>query len=75
MLPNIAGRIKFRSHIVNTVVIITVSLIFMIDNNQTAILPLTMTSNIKNIGSIETTKYMEVIKGIVSKNVVLAPKY
>tara|TARA_R110002073_G_scaffold108505_2_gene243911 strand:+ start:302 stop:517 length:216 start_codon:yes stop_codon:yes gene_type:complete len=69
-----AGRIKLRSHIVKTVVKTTVSLMFIIDNSQTAILPFTMTSNNINIGSIETTKYMEVIKGIVSKNEMLAPK-
>lgn len=58
------GRTKLKIHILKTVLKTGNSEMPAKENNQTAMPPRTTTSNMKIVGTIETNKYIEKIKGI-----------
>ena len=68
------GITKFKIHILSTVLKIGISDIPANENNQRAAPPLTTTSKIKTVGTIETVRYIAKISGMDCKRGILAPK-
>src|SRR5690606_1542618 len=63
-LPKRAGSTKFKSHIASTVDKIINSGTPIKENSQTATPPRITTSKMKNVGTMETKKYIVKISGI-----------